>query len=479
MELSFSTVGHTLSSTPDLIVGNPYPFTCPFDREKSSSDEDSGEMHSGLKKRVNADGRSPRVVPTPTHGVGRSGGNRGAFLVPPPTDSPPSSSASPHDGIGSRRGVIRRKRNNAATRESCDDRRSGVGLTHGRQQRGHRIDSNGRRSYSSSSFSSNDRSGRGRSSRSSGDSSGSEDGKTFLAVDDLVSEDDDADRRGARRGGGRTSTDNMEPQSRDGRQANGARTGNDGDPRCRDSPSSQAGNSCDSRKNTTRDGWTNRSGAAHDAITHGGEEHRSEDDESQASSVLRTNSAHLPNKRADKARGSETTATPSPRDHPHGYGGSAAGETLVDGVSEGVMGWLAGSTAVAAATGADSYRTGRGGRGGGSNSSERPSATSSLTTSHESGHSSQFGRLHSDNCTYGTEAEDSATERSRRSDDGGSADNTLKSRRTSSSRQEKYLSATRGHQSTGSKERRVMDEKNKRQARRSLGQAHGVARQEG
>ncbi|CAM9406601.1 unnamed protein product [Ectocarpus sp. 8 AP-2014] len=462
----------------------------PIGREKSSSDEDSGEMHSGMKKRANAGGRRPRVlvVPTPTHGVGRSGGKRGAFLVPPPTDSPPSSAASSHGGIGSRRGVTRRRRSNAATRESCDDRRSVFGSTHGRQQRGRRIDSKGSRRCSSSSFSSNDRSRHDRSIKSSGGSSGSEDGKTYITIDDLVGEDGGAERRRTRRCGERTSTDEKEPQLRDGRQTIGGRIGNDGDSRCRYSPSSQVSNSCDSRKNTTSDGWKNRNGAVHDAITHGGEENRSEDDESQESFVLRTNGAHLPNKRANNARGSETTATPSPRDHPPGYRGSAAGETFVDGVSERVMGWLVGSTAAAAAD-AESCRTRRGDRGGGLNSSERPSTTSSstLTPSHER-HCSNFDRLNSDNCTYGTEAEESATERSRRSDDEGSADDTLESRRTSSSRQKKYLSATRGHQSTGSKERSMIDDKlsrfaskagMRRQARRSLGQGHGVARQEG
>lgn len=492
MELSFSAVGLALTSTPDQIVANSYLFTCQFNREKSSSDEDSGEMHSGMKKRANAGGRGPRVlvVPTPTHGVGRSGGNRGAFLVPPPTDSPPSSAASSHGGIGSRRGVIRRRRNNAATRESYDDRRSGFGSTHGQQQRGRRIDSKGSRRCSSSSFSSNDRSRHDRSIKSSGGSSGSEDGKTYITIDDLVSEDGGAERRRTRRSGGHTSTDEKEPQIRDGRQAIAGRIGNDGDSRCRYSPLSQASNSCDSRKNITSDGWTNRSGAEHDEIPHGGEENRSEDDESRESSVLRTNGAQLPNKRADNARGSETTATPSPRDHP-GYGGSAAGDTFVDGVSEGVMGWLAGSTgAAAAATDAESCRTRRGDSRGGLNSSERPSTISSstLTPSHEIRHSSQFDRLNSDNCTYGTEAEDSATERSHRSGDEGNADDTLESRRTSSSRQKKYLSATRGRQSTGSKERSVRNEKHsrsaskagmRRQARRSLGQGHGVARQEG
>lgn len=493
MELSFNTVGPTLFSVSDLIVGNPYPFTCQLDREKSSSDEDSEEMHSGLKKQTNEGGRGPRVlvVPTPTHGVGRSGGNRGAFLVPPPTDSPPSA-ASPHGGIGSRRGVIRRRCNNAATRESCDDRRSGFGLTHGRQQRGRRIDSKGSRSCSSSSFSSNDRSGHDRSISGSGGSSGSEDGKTYRTVDDLVSEDGGAESRSTRRRGGRTSTGEIEPQSRDGWQAVGDRIGSDADSRCRRSPSSQASNSGNSRKNITSDGWARRSGAAHDAITHGGRENRGEDDESQASSVRRTNSAHLPDKRADRARGSETTATPSPRDHTRGYNGSTAGETFVDGVGEGVMGWLAGSTATAEVTDAESCRTGRGSRGGGLNSSEHPSTTSSftLTSSHESGLSSrkEFERLHSDNCTYGTQAEDSGTERSRRSGGDGSADDPLESRRTSSSRQKKYSPGTRGHQSTGSKERSMMDEKHsrsasksgmRRQARRSLGQGHGVERQEG
>ncbi|CAM9391353.1 unnamed protein product [Ectocarpus sp. 12 AP-2014] len=467
----------------------------PMGRAKSSSDEHSGEMHSGMKKQANAGGRGPRVlvVPTPTHGVGRSGGSRGAFLVPPPTDSPPSSAASSHGRIGSRRGVLRQRRSNAPTRGSCDDRRSGFGSTYGRQHRGRRIDSNGSRRSSSSSFSSNDRSRHDRSINTCGGSSGSEDGKTYITIDDLVSEDGGAERRRNTRSGGRTSTDEKEPQIRDGRQAIGRRIGNDGDSRCRYSPSSQASNSCDSRKNTTSDGWTNRSGVEHDEITHGEEGNRSEDDESQESSVLRTNGAQLPKKRADNARGSETTATPSPRDHPHGYSGSAAGDTFVDGVSEGVMGWPAGSTAAAAAAAAtdtESCRTRRSDRGGGHNRSERPSTISSstLTPNHESRHSPQFDRLNSDNCTYGTEAEDSATERSRRSGDEGYADDTLENRRTSSSRRKKYLSATRCHQSTGSKERSVMDEKHsrsaskagmRRQARRSLGQGHGVARQEG
>ncbi|CAM9096410.1 unnamed protein product [Ectocarpus sp. 4 AP-2014] len=476
---------------PHLARGSAQREAEPIVRAKSSSDENSGEMHSSIKKQDNAGGRGPRVlvVPTPTHGVGRSGGNRGAFLVPPPTDSPPSSAASSHGGIGSRRGVLRRRRSNAATRESCDDRRNGFGSTHGRQHRGRRIDSKGSRRCSSSSFSSKDRGRDDRSINSSGGSSGSEDGKTYITIDDLVNEDGGAERRRTRRSGGRTSTDEKEPQTRDGRKAIGGRIGNDGDSSCRYSPSSQASNSCDSRKNTASDGWTNRSGAEHDEITHGGEENRSEDDESQESSVLRTNGTQLPNKRADNARGSETTATPSPRDHHPGCSGSAAGETFVDGVSEGVMGWLAGSMA-AAATNAESCRTRRGGREGGLNSSERPSTISSstLTPSHESRHSSQFDRLNSDNCTYGTEAEDSATEHSRRSGDEGSADDTLESRRTLSSRQKKYLSATKGHQPTGSKERSVMDEKHsrsagkegmRRQARRSLGQRHGVARQEG
>lgn len=304
--------------------------------------------HEAGRHRDDEDGRASGPARTC---CGSSGKGRLSYLVPPPADSPPFV-ASPSEG-----GVIKRRRNSkAAAGRPRGGRRDGIGLASSRQQPGRSSESDTESdSSSSSSFSISEVRDRHYISDSSSSNSSGEDGKTYLAVDDLVSVANGSERKmGTGRGSEYTSNTRRDlGKSRDGKQHSFGRNQADGkdnkssrdraeayplkNENRRHRPSSFSRRSThDNTERPPSADWAKQSAARAAVSAHD----ESDDDDDDGSCFHRKNSGRS-SKNIEKARGSETTATPSPRDHPSGYGGSMVGEPLVDGVNEGVMGWLA------------------------------------------------------------------------------------------------------------------------------------------
>lgn len=318
---------------------------CALSRKAPSMHDADGDMAPNAdSQKDNEDGRASGLARTR---CGGSNKGRPSCLVPPPSGSPPSV-APPREG-----GVIKQRLSSKAH----GGRRDGFGLIGGRQRPGRSSDSDsdsGSSRSSNSGFSISEVRDRHYISDSSSNSSGKA-GKTYLAVDDLMGvENDDERRMGSgkhseysrknnghsykRRDGkprrlGRDLDDGQETKSSRDR-AEGDRPENE---HHRRRPSSSSRYRTHGNKDTPpSSGWAERSAAraAGSALDRSDDDDGDEDDD-DGSCFHRRNSGRSI-KSIEKARGSETTATPSPRDHPSGYG-----EPLVEGVNEGVMGWLA------------------------------------------------------------------------------------------------------------------------------------------
>lgn len=456
---------------------------------------------SSGRQKDNGDSRGSRGELPRTRGS-RSNNNRVAYLFPPPVDSPPFI-ASPREGDGE--GVLKRRRNRRATApRPRGGRRGGFGLACDRLQRGRCSDSNSSRSsgscgsrssrsHSSSRSRSSSRSSSDRSRSSSGSginsdvrdihcirgssSSSGDEGKTHIVVDDLVSvekycESSDSGKGGARSGSNSINGKREPYNSRDGEKDSFNQ--NEGAGRVRKSsgdsaaafslekehhhrrPSSLQFRNRNSKKKAPTGDWT-EGHAAQNARTHN--DHEDDDnngdngnnnDESPGSHVCRRNNARRSISTGEKAQGSETTATPSPRDHPSGYGRSPLSETF-DCVNEGVVGGLA----IPTEKGGVTYETGGGSGGGGVGC--RHSITSPSTVTRAARQESTLpspdtlGDVHSDD--HGPEIDDSASEGKLQRGGGGSSNgsdgNTSLSRNNqlSSTRRGESLYAMRSHHS--------------------------------
>ena len=312
---------------------------------------------SHLPQKDDEDGQATELARTRCSGSSKS---RPTFLVPRPTGSPPLVAP----------GVIKRRRNSRTSDGSPHGGRRDDSCRVGSRQQPSRCGgSDGKSVGNSDSDSSSDSSSSSSSSNSSSfgfndvrdrhyisdSSSSGEVGKTYLAVDDLKSVENGAERT-KRRGRGREhSNDDRNPlQSLDGKQTSFEWDHDDGldtkssrdraeaypleneHRRRRRSSSSSRRRTHHKKERPPSNGWTEDSCARTAASVHD----ESDDDDGSGSRFRRRNSGRSM-KNTEKARGSETTATPSPRDHPSGHGGSVVGDPLVDGMNEGVMGWLA------------------------------------------------------------------------------------------------------------------------------------------
>ncbi len=320
----------------------------------------------------NKNGKASGVKGPRARGSGSSR-NRSGFLVPRPTDSPPSVASSRGGEVANRRrnerAIANRSRGGKKTGRPCSSRStsstssSNRSRSSGRRRRkssstdvresqysGSSISSRSRsrsRSRISRSRSRSSRSSRSRGCRSSSSSGGGdEDMKTHLTVDDITSMDNCGESTDGGRGGGRSRNGKRESYHT---QDTFARNDDHDHGRKRESSRDTAklyrrrcSNSSQSRSRHGRKGaptlcWPEKGAQGPASSTH--DENHDNADESPGSPGHRRNGARSTNEDR-KARGSETTATPSPRDHPSGFGGATAGEPLLDGVSEGVMGWL-------------------------------------------------------------------------------------------------------------------------------------------
>eukprot|EP00752_Nemacystus_decipiens_P012897 g11417.t1 len=193
--------------------------TEPTRRKASSAHGGGGDVpHGTTRHKDDQVGRAPGVARTRCV---KSSKGRPSYLVPPPADSPPFV-ASPHEEV-----IKRRRNSKAVAGRPRDIRRGGFASVGNRQHPGRSSDSgsnsdsnsNSKRSNSSSSIS--EVRDRHYISDNSGGSSG-EAGKTYLAVDDIMSasEDNSGDRKmGSARGSEYSSFSKRDSCiSRDGKQ---------------------------------------------------------------------------------------------------------------------------------------------------------------------------------------------------------------------------------------------------------------------
>lgn len=301
----------------------------------------------------------------------RSTNRPAAHNVPPPTEAPPFAALPTGGNVDGER-IIQRRNNSTAARPSRCHHRDSMRSTNGRRKRGHRNDSNGSSGTTSPDSSSTSRTSRTSADRgghySDGNTSGSssdihESGKTYIHLDALESVTSAGENVDSGRSawGARTRHRKKESFGRDGKQLC---HGQDDTSRARQSSktnarnqlpenkqhhsrrpsSSSASSSCQGRsrggrRNAATDGRTNEGGGRCARIHN--------DDESLESNTRRRDSpSDMCVKRRDKARGSETTATPSPRDTHAGCSGSGADEWPIDDGAKGNVGWLAASMGV-------------------------------------------------------------------------------------------------------------------------------------
>ena len=393
---------------------------------------DNGNVaHGAGRHKYDEDGRASGPARTR---YSSSAKGRLSYLVPPPADSPPFV-ASPSEG-----GVIKRRRNSkAAAGRPRGGRRDSVGLVTSRQQPGRSSESDSDSDRSRSSNSSNSsrfRISEVRNRHYVSDSSCStrsgQDGKTYLAVDDLMSGENGSERKiGSGRGSEHSSISGKYPcKSRDEKQRSFGRKQVDGHDKKssrdraeayplknehrRHRPSSSRPRSHHNKERPRSDYWTEQNAARAPASAN--DESNDDDD----GSCFHHSNNGRSTKNIEKARGSETTATPSPREHPSIYGGSVVGEPLADGVDEGVMGWLAEPVT-------ESARVRR--------HSSGPSAATTASPRQDSTRLSlnTLGNAHDND--HGPETYESATDSTpRRVGDGGDVEDRPRSRRTSSTK---------------------------------------------
>lgn len=461
--------------------------------------EEGGGMHSSSgTQKSNDDSRASRGVTPQTRGS-RFKKNQVAYKFPPPVDSPPFIASSRYEEGGE--GEKNRRRSRSATPpRPRGGRRGGFGLAYDRQQGGHCGDSSSSRSSSScGSHSSRSRSSSNSSRRSSsrsglrGDdrdghyiggssSTSGDEGKTYLA-NDLVSAENDGESGDGGKGGVRSgsSIDGKRGiyNHRDGQHCSlglSECAGRIGRP-SRDSAAAYPLEKeyhhnrpcCSHPKNRSRKKgastgrWAEGSPAKNIIASNNDEEDDNGDngdnDESPGSYVCRRNSSRRSIKRGEKARGSETTATPSPREYPSGFGRSPVSGTSVSGGNEGVVG----GPAISAETDAMAYGTGGGGSSGGdggsglNSSRQRHSTTSSSSTLRAFRQESTLpspdfgGEVHDDD--RGLQIDDSASKGNRKRDGGrsshggGDSVNLSENDQKSSSRRRESLRAMRSHHS--------------------------------
>ncbi|CAM9513701.1 unnamed protein product, partial [Scytosiphon promiscuus] len=305
----------------------------------SARDKDVGRTQTSG---ANNDGETGRTLQEKAQTCGsRSKHDRAAHAIPPPTDSPPFT-ASPAGGGEGEESVIQRRQNDTVSRLPRGRRRNNLRSAKGGRERCNLNDDDSGNGTTCSDFSCTSTTRRNSNVRgrlySSGNNSSTSDGmcegvKMYVGIDGLqrLRSGGKGKESGRSSRGPRARHRNRETSSRDDKQLVRCRNGTRGMTLISNT------RNLTGRKKLATDERTSE-GARRCARIH------SSENKSLELSICRRDSPSTYITRRDKARGSETTATPSPRDTLAGCGGSAAEESPVNDGMRGDISWLAASS---------------------------------------------------------------------------------------------------------------------------------------